>query len=238
MISSANHIHQIWMQGWKYIPSPLKLRVDRNESLWGGTLHRWDEYGIIRLIESSFPEYLQWYNSIGDTITRCDISRAFILHEYGGLYADCDYDPKSTEMWKLLPSQKVFMGADGIFGANNAWILCSPRADFWFKVYIPYVKERLISPSTFDLIGAFYISTWPVLSTTGPFAIKRLADSSETLQLVPYEKVYKEWGNHVSDEPSWYKWSILRRRRLIMIFFTVFALIGFLSVLRILYVVM
>lgn len=224
-------VHQIWMQGWKYAPFELLDRMQTSEKHWGEhtQVMKWDEQGIIQLLESSFPSYVQWYMSIHNLIIRCDVARAFILHEFGGLYADCDYDPSllHNAAWKS-DSSVVWAGHDKLLGGNNAWMLAlQPKMPFWLDIYIPYVQTNLREPSLKDIAGNIFLNTWSVLSTTGPFAIARLADRyPRHLRLIPYETVFKQWGIHMSKEPTWYTWRTLRLQRLCVCILLSFAFIG------------
>lgn len=158
------------------MPNAIQTRIENNKKNWGDVEFKlWDEQLIILLLKEFYPTYLHWFVSIQNTISKCDIARAFILHKYGGLYADCDFDPNPQTISEFVTytNKVLFIGAP-TFGCNNFLIYSPPLADFWFKVYIPRVQESLQKQSVFDIFMYVFMSTWPILSTTGPVQIARL----------------------------------------------------------------
>ena len=94
------HIHQIWFQKKDSSNPPGYIQSEdyRNcqftyldfadKNGWEYTL--WSEPEVQQLVEESFPEFLDQYNSIDSIIKKVDCARLMILYEYGGLYVDMD----------------------------------------------------------------------------------------------------------------------------------------------------
>lgn len=117
----CKRVHQIWLEG----PVPDKFENNTNSLKsthcdWEYKL--WREADILKLIEDHYPEHVELYNMYPYMIQKCDVARYFILHRYGGLYADLDIffsenidhalgntctlfsaNPRDTEEWDICP---------------------------------------------------------------------------------------------------------------------------------------
>lgn len=87
-------LHQIWYQGFDQLPPRYKPWFQQ----WGElhpdwNHHCWDEQQIRSLIKEQYPGYLDLFDSYKKRIQRIDLARIFILHHYGGVYADMDTQP-------------------------------------------------------------------------------------------------------------------------------------------------
>lgn len=84
-------IHQIWYQGKDSMPNQYhdttRSWVLQNPS-WSYKF--WDEESISSLIETKYPKYFDRWNNLDKLIKKCDAARCFMLHQYGGIYADLD----------------------------------------------------------------------------------------------------------------------------------------------------
>eukprot|EP01052_Picozoa_sp_SAG31_P020854 SAG31_NODE_1586_length_7821_cov_3.086765_2_plen_123_part_00 len=52
----------------------------------------WTDADNKELIKTKFPEYLEMYEWYPENIQRADAIRYFILYEFGGVYADLDFE--------------------------------------------------------------------------------------------------------------------------------------------------
>lgn len=50
----------------------------------------WDDDAIDALVAEAYPEELGWFRALPVKIARVDAARSFILHRFGGVYADMD----------------------------------------------------------------------------------------------------------------------------------------------------
>ena len=84
-------IHQIWFQGKNSMPhkynETIKSWMQKNP---GWRYQFWDEESLSSLISSKYPTYFERWNNLDKIIKKCDAARCFILHQYGGVYADLD----------------------------------------------------------------------------------------------------------------------------------------------------
>jgi hypothetical protein len=65
----------------------------------------WTDFTMRELIQQNYSWFLQEYDDYAHPIQRADSSRYFILHAYGGLYADLDYKPL-VNFWDSLPTTR------------------------------------------------------------------------------------------------------------------------------------
>ncbi len=140
----------------------------------------WDESRLTQHIQEHYPQWLQLFHKLPMTIMKCDIARAFILHFYGGCYADIDYVPSSTFSQLLfdLPLDRIslprYFGIGDYLMPNNNLIICAPGDDFWTSRYLPYVKKYLATGGNWiDNYCAIVYPPFYVLAFTGPLAIWR-----------------------------------------------------------------
>lgn len=212
------------MQGLQNAPPSTRQNLDRNTQKykhWGHDVFVWSESEIQHLIESGFPEYKGWYNSILNTIQRCDVARAFILLAYGGLYTDIDYDPFIDP--KISNENEVIVGTDDLMGANNAWIYSPANHKFWLTHFIPYAQQQLVGPRLVDTFISMIVPTWSVISSTGPQAYWSLRP-----YLILDSNVFKTYGVHgVGSVPTWfnkYKCTQQQSIVIVLLFLSIFAL--------------
>ena len=88
--ADKDYWHPVWFEGqeaWrKLYPDPEYIHLT------------WNDEEIDRLIENKFPYHWERYIQLPHHALRIDISRLFILYEYGGIYADLDYIPLQLQM--------------------------------------------------------------------------------------------------------------------------------------------
>lgn len=176
----------------------------------------WSEREIVELIAELYPQYLHRFIKILNTIQRCDIARAFILHAQGGLYMDIDYRalPKIKYFFEdalLWKSQKVIVGDNDLMGVNNAWIYSNKGNEFWFK-YLEYSFLQVESPTIINILIRLVFPTWEVISSTGPEVYYRLKQHLEI-----DSRVFSEWGIHGEhSSPTWFNKSACTTQTLIV----------------------
>jgi mannosyltransferase OCH1-like enzyme len=227
-------IHQIWLQGWKYAPRHIQERVEKNKELWGPSSQvlLWDESRLLALMEAQYKEYIPWYTSLQQVITKCDVARAFILHSYGGIYADCDFDPNPTTIQMFMEeavTKVTFIGSPW-YGCNNFLIASPPKHSFWLEKYIPFIQESLEHPSFFDFVINLFQSTWKVLSSSGPIAVNRLVKTYPQLaQCTSSENEYAygfHGSKHLSSSSFWYLFKLHRLQQTIMLSLLLLSIVG------------
>jgi mannosyltransferase OCH1-like enzyme len=103
----------------------------------------WNDEDLDEFMHSKYPEYYDMYMAYPAHIMRVDAARYFILKEYGGIYADMDFECIRNFEDKI-PVDKVSI-AESAFegeGFQNA-LMISPRGHpFWDSVIHELVKYR------------------------------------------------------------------------------------------------
>jgi len=93
----------------------------------------WDDEDLLKFIQEKFPWFLDVYNKYDINIKRYDISRLFLLYEYGGIYADMDYVVYKN-FFDELPQDKVSI-PESPYKWNehiqNSLMMSPPKANFW-----------------------------------------------------------------------------------------------------------
>jgi mannosyltransferase OCH1-like enzyme len=126
----------------------------------------WTDEDLDNLIKTKFEWFYPTYIGYPKKIMRIDSARYFILYEYGGIYADMDFEcVKNFE--HLIPTGKAFAAEtpwDTIGEVYQNALMGSPaKHEFWNKVFadlLQYHKEK------------------DVLHATGPEVIHRVADEN------------------------------------------------------------
>jgi len=135
-----------WQQTWK--------------DLAGFEYRFWTDVDNRALIENDYPWFLPTYDTYDVAIKRVDAARYFILHKFGGIYADLD-------MACLRPLNDLMKGADFLLAYQrenclaNAFMAMAPGHSLMQRAI-----ERLQSCAEKD-----------VLEATGPFFLTKVAQS-------------------------------------------------------------
>lgn len=125
----------------------------------------WTDEDLNNLIKTDFPEYLEMFQGYDQNIKRVDIARYFILHKYGGIYADMDYECFQN-FENLIPQNKVSISESPYIQneyLQNALMISPKGHPFWSKV-IEKGKSRAGTTSN----NNNYKNNNSVLYQTGP----------------------------------------------------------------------
>jgi len=144
----------------------------------------WTDEDLEEFIRTKFEWFYPTYMGYDANIKRIDAARYFILYEYGGIYADMDYECLQN-FEEFLMVGKVSLG-ESLFRNNkfimiekyqNALISSPAKHPFWKHVI-------------YNLELTMYIK--PVVYATGPYIInKTSAENSDMINSLPYEYFYK-----------------------------------------------
>lgn len=134
----------------------------------------WDPRTARELIATEYPQFLSKYDGFPYAIQRSDFSRYAILHKYGGIYADIDYEI-------LVPFEVMLDFLDGESKnstktafvnetpnrfllrrlSNSFMIARQPASDFWMHLMRQVGKGKGLS------------SHQIIMTSTGPQAVDR-----------------------------------------------------------------
>ena len=155
---------QKWRNHWfTYFPEP-----EYTHMLWTDVNGR-------ELIEKYYKWFLPTYDGYKHNINRADAARYFILHHYGGIYADLDYEPK-TNFYNYLPQNQVAMVESPYYWNEKTQncLMSSPKNDpFWIDLFAMLMKNA---------------NKEEVLEATGPILLDQAMEySSHPSYILPCE---------------------------------------------------
>jgi mannosyltransferase OCH1-like enzyme/glycosyltransferase involved in cell wall biosynthesis len=179
-------IHQTWKT--REIPFEFLGCVDSWRRLHPDWEYRlWTDADNRRFIAERYPWFLAVYDAYPRAIQRADAIRYFLLHHFGGLYVDLDFQPRRSIDALLAgrtcvlglesPVQARMNGRDEIVG--NAIMACTPGHPFFSRVI--------------HSLGNFASRTDGVMSSTGPFMmtqVYRAFDQLDLVHLAPAAQLY------------------------------------------------
>lgn len=130
----------------------------------------WDKKMCELLVKSFYQEYWVLYQSYKHEIQRCDMARYFILHRYGGVYADMDY-------YCNKPLDRAFQRFDKDFYlvttpnnggqyVSNSFMYSKPGNVFWRRLFIE-MEQRICFP-------IYYSRHMQIMYSTGPGILTRV----------------------------------------------------------------
>ena len=175
-------IHQVW---FGTIPNKReaaktykKLKVYRDS--WINKNPKWFYVSwnlekCEKLVKHFYPQHLEMYKKYPYIIQKCDAVRYFILHRYGGLYADMDYfcNKPWDEVIKKYPDDIYVVetpnntGNDKVHVSNSLMYSVVKNHPYWNSIFI---EMELKKNSSY-----YYTSRHiTIMMTTGPSIINRI----------------------------------------------------------------
>mmetsp|Transcript_25256 Transcript_25256/g.49248 ORF Transcript_25256/g.49248 Transcript_25256/m.49248 type:complete len:345 (+) Transcript_25256:68-1102(+) len=89
----------------------------------------WTDEKNLQLIKDHYPEFLPTYLGYPYGIQRSDAARYFILHKYGGVYADLDIKP-TRPVTEIIGDAELVLPQTPNFGLTNAFMASVNGSDF------------------------------------------------------------------------------------------------------------
>jgi mannosyltransferase OCH1-like enzyme len=169
-----NVVHQIWKdenigeypiypstEQWRTYFSPLNY-----------TVKLWTEREILHLITTSYPWLLSTYQSYPQNIQRADVARLAVVHSEGGIYADLDAYPTSTERihcLQHLDHQAMLASTSGNGGISNHFFMAEKGSEF--LLWALHEAKRRAGPQS----KHFPLPYLQVFWSTGPLMVTSIA---------------------------------------------------------------
>jgi mannosyltransferase OCH1-like enzyme len=148
---------------WNPVWKPCQESWKRNFPDW--EYRMWTDEDLDEFIKTKYNWFYPTYIGYPQNIMRFDSARYFILYEYGGIYADMDFEcVKNFE--NLLPSGLAF-AAETPWDTpgevyQNALMGSPPKHEYWIHVFEDLKAHQNVAS---------------VLNATGPEVIHRVADA-------------------------------------------------------------
>jgi len=148
MLTFEQVVPKIIHQQWKDDNVPKKFMKWRQKwlSLYPEPEYKhmlWTDKNGRELIKDHYPWFLKTYDGYEHNINRADAARYFILHHYGGIYADLDYEPQSN-FYEFLPTNQVAMVESPYYWNEKTQncLMSSPKHDpFWVDLFAVLMKN-------------------------------------------------------------------------------------------------
>lgn len=163
----------------------------------------WSKEDSLKLIETKYPQYLQFYKDLRHNIQRVDFSKICIVHSEGGFYVDLDmhciksFKPLLNETL-IIESNKHLVPKHNEF-VQNDFLASEKGFRFWEVVLNECVKNYKVKSKVevYDIWKGRF-----VLQTTGPRFLSR-AVKKFIPKYKPYFIVWHKWRNEL--------WKVLPR---------------------------
>jgi len=134
-------IHQTWKN--ENIPACMRNYVRSWKKLHPDYQYMfWTDHTIRELIKTYYPWFLEYFDSYPHQIMRVDAFRFFVLHRYGGVYADLD-----LECYKcidpLLKEAKMLLFLEWPGSVSNAIMGAVPNHPFLEYCFTALVDKHV-----------------------------------------------------------------------------------------------
>jgi inositol phosphorylceramide mannosyltransferase catalytic subunit len=193
-------IHQVWFGLIPNKKSAKKL-FDKLEKYRNSWINKnpefyytcWNYEMCELLIKTHYPEFIPVYKGYKYLIQKCDSVRYFILHRYGGLYADMDF--YCLQPWSKVieeyPLDVYLVETPNKIGFNTVHVSNS----LMYSAVQNHVYWKLL---TIDLFTAckqpvYYGKHLTVMYSTGPAIVNRVYNNNKIrhkLGYYPYDKFH------------------------------------------------
>lgn len=125
-----------WPPTWKLCQKTWKEKFPSWEYKF------WNDEDLENLIKEDYSWFYPTYKGYDQQIKRVDAARCFMLHKYGGMYADMDYECINN-FEHLLPGDKVSIaespykndGREDTETHQNALMISPKGHPFWERVF-------------------------------------------------------------------------------------------------------
>jgi len=190
---------QVWHPLWRSCYQSWLNQFPENEFeliLWN------DEEDIDNLIQSSYPNYLQFYNSLPYHIMKIDVSRLLILHKYGGIYSDMDVYCYKNFYDQISNSITLMQAACVGETVQNCLMSSVPNSNFFIEC-IEVIKNKFFDydrkvPCVYDVTREAFDDY--VKDITGPHILSEIYNKySYDIGFFPKE-LYNANSRYYSEE--------------------------------------
>lgn len=142
----------------------IRSFVDRNPN-W--EYYFWTDDSARQLIKEKHPDMLELWDAFNDPINRADALRYVILYEYGGVYADTDYEClrpfdrvtyKYSCVFPTEPFEQVALRLNIPYLINNAIMLCRPKHPFLKQLMRSLAHYQMLEVNV-DIAGPKFVTS-------------------------------------------------------------------------------
>lgn len=170
MIKIPKIIHQTWKD--ENLPKAFKLLSETWRKMLPDWEYRlWTDEMNREFVRTHYPNFLEKYDAYPKNIQRADAIRYLLLHAYGGLYVDLDFECLEPEFITLLEDADFVAGKEPYAHAlrnNRDFIVCNAlMASVPQNPFLDYVINRMMVHTH----GWNVRHPGDILDSTGPFLL-------------------------------------------------------------------
>lgn len=170
MLRIPKIIHQTWKdnnlpESFRRLSSSWKVMLpDWEYHLWTDDMNR-------DFVHTHYPEFLDKYDTYPKNIQRADAIRYLLLHTFGGLYVDMDFECLKHEFVSLLENVNFMAGKEPYAHARRfgrEYIICNAlMASVPSHPFLKCVIQRMMNHPQ----GWIVRHGRDILDSTGPFLL-------------------------------------------------------------------
>ncbi len=180
-------IHHTWKN--KDIPEAMQGWYESWQRFHPGWQFRlWTDEDCRQLIVDEYPWFLPIYDAYPQHIMRVDAVRYFIMHRFGGVYVDLDYEAlRSLE--PLLEGHQLALTTEPPAHMHNYIVHGNRLNHLVSNAFLASVPGHPFWEFVFDLLASWQSAGGP-LDATGPFLLSRAYNgyaNQNQLFLLPYQ---------------------------------------------------
>lgn len=164
---------QKWNKLWYHSHAEWKRLYPRFEC------RLWCDDDISEMMREHYPQYAERYENLHLHILQIDVSRLFLLHQYGGIYSDLDYVPYGN-FYRMFGDNFNVVGALSKEERVQNCLMASPPGnpqileliDYMFAIYDS--KDKFVDDDRFNDEFNVYVH-----GTFGPKALSEYIDNMD-----------------------------------------------------------
>jgi mannosyltransferase OCH1-like enzyme len=168
----------------------------------------WNDDDIDELVKNNYPEHWNYFKDIRPHIVKIDISRFFILHHYGGIYADMDTYCYGN-FYTRIKSEKVLLVQSSYLAEEKYQnsLMCSEKNNSFFIDCIEEAFKRSKIFGNFDIFDKNFSPEKKIPSIikviSGPILLTKLLKDRKYKNIVKclhyaiYNARPKEYSNKI-----------------------------------------
>ena len=81
----------------------------------------WDDADNRKLVHTAFPAFAALYDGLPGGVARADFARYALLHKYGGVYVDADFEAKAPFDDLVAEHQAIVSSEPQVRRASGRW---------------------------------------------------------------------------------------------------------------------
>ena len=178
-------IHQTWIN--EDIPVACNAYVESVKTCFNSWDYKlWTDAACIKLLRAYYPEMHNAYLNCSNNGEKADIFRYCILHRYGGMYFDIDYECfKSFEKINNFENYELLLFNETEqlykeFGSNNIKANCVMGAQknaYFLSKVLQGIQNNIIFKAASALADNKLCKIDSTLFKTGPFLITKIFET-------------------------------------------------------------